>query len=283
MQTIKQINRVLEESNSLKLITQAYSEIAALKLQKIRAGIERNRQFFQEVADVFQVVKAAAAKKGIFLPTRRGGTVSILLTSNDRFYGGLETKLTKFFIINSSKYKTDRIVIGKTAGEFLHSMNYAQIHQQVEFKNDLPQFNELKALIDHLSEYQQILVYYSRMQSVLIQNPRVVDIIPKTALIESVEGEQILKYIFEPEVDKILNFFNSQIITLLLEQTFLESELSRTAARLISMDQAQVKADNLIRDQKTELAKSLRDLNNSRLLETISILAKFKGKTYDQH
>lgn len=282
MQTIKQINQILEESSSLKLITQAYSEIAALKLQKIRTGIERNRQFFQEVANVFQVVKAAAAKKGVFLPERKSGCVSILLTSNDRFYGGLETKLTKFFIINSSKYKTDRIIVGKTAQEFLQSMSYAQTYKQVTFKNDLPQFNQLKALIGSLSGYQQILVYYSRMQSVLIQNPRVVDIIPKTATTQSAESGQILKYIFEPEVGQILTFFNNQIITLLLEQTFLESELARTAARLISMDQAQIQADDLIKNQKTELAKARRSLNNTRLLETITILAKFKGKTYGQ-
>lgn len=279
MQTIRQISQILEESNSLKLVAQAYSEIAAVKLQKIRKGIEQNRVFFQEISEVFHIVKVAALRQGIKPTiTRKRGTLSILLTSNYRFYGSLESELVKFFIINTSKFKTDRIVVGKTGTEFLHTMDYFHPYQHFVFKEDLPQTTEVRNLVLNLMGYQQILVYYSRMQSVLIQEPFVTDIVqaPPDRIIDPKAHHP--GYIFEPEIAKMMLFFDSQITSLLLEQTFLESELARTAARLTSMDQAQMNADDLIKQQKKLLAVAKRSSDNLRLLETIATLRGWKGE-----
>ncbi|MDO8498301.1 MAG: FoF1 ATP synthase subunit gamma [bacterium] len=277
MQTIKQISQILEESDSLKLVAQAYSEIAAVKLQKIRKGIEQNRVFFQEVSEVFHIVKVASLRQGIKpAVTRKRGTLSILLTSNYRFYGSLESELVKFFIINTSKFRTDRIVIGKTGTEFLHTMDYFHPYQHIVLEEDLPNDVEIRTLVLSLIGYQQILVYYSRMQSVLIQEPFVTDIVqaPPGRIIDPKVRHP--GYIFEPELDKMLQFFDSQITSLMLEQTFMESELARTAARLTSMDQAQMNADDLIKQQRKLLAVAKRSSDNLRLLETIATLRGWK-------
>lgn len=274
MPTIKQANQVLEESTSLKMVAQAYSEISAIKLQKIRSNIERNRNFFQEMTEVFHIVKVAAAKKKILAPSKKRGTVSILLTSNHHFYGSLETQLVKFFIINTTKFKTDRIIIGKTAKEFLGAIGYLHQYEPFIFQNDLPELEELRKLVANLSGYQQISVYYSRLQSVLVQEPHVVDIVqrPPERLIKA-QGVS-LGYIFEPELGKMIEFFDNQISLLLLEQTFLESELARTASRLISMDQAQMNADGIVKEQKKILARAKRSMADISLLDTIASLSQ---------
>lgn len=276
MQTIKQISQVLEESNSLKLVAQAYSEIAAVKLQKIRKGIEKNRTFFQEVSEVFHVVKVAALRQGIkSTVARKRGTLSILLTSNFRFYGTLESELVKFFIVNTSKFKTDRVVVGKTGAEFLHTMDYFHPYQHFVFREDLPSYTELKNIVLNLMGYQQILVYYSRMQSVLVQEPHVVDIVQAPPERMLAPRGHYPGFIFEPELHKMIQFFDSQISLLLLEQTLFESELARTAARLTSMDQAQLNAEDLIKQQRKLLAAAKRSTDNLRLLETIATLHGF--------
>lgn len=283
MSTIKQINQVLEDSNSLKLVAQAYSEIAAIKLQKIRKGIEKNRNFFQEISEIFHIVRVAALRQGIKISTKRRGTLSILLTSNYHFYGSLETHLVKFFVLNTTKFKTDRIVVGKTGMEFLQTMGYFHPYQPFIFKEDLPRVEELKKMVASLIGYQQILVYYSRMQSVLIQEPHVVDIVqapPEHYLKSSKSGG--ISYIFEPEIKKMAAFFNTQITQLLFEQTFLESELARTAARLTSMDQAQGNADDMIKNQRRLLASAKRAIDNNRLLETISTLSGWRKEYHGQ-
>lgn len=281
MLTISQINGQLDESLSLKYIAQAYSEISAVKLQKIRSGIEKNRNFFQEITGVFRMVKVAAAKRNIKLTgTKKKGNVSILLTSNHRFYGALEEKLIRYFIINTTKFKTDRIIIGKSAAEFLTAMRYSHPHNSVLFKEDLPDITELRNLIVNLMDYEQILVYYSRMQSVLLQEPHVVDVLQQPPEHYTETTHRGLDYIFEPELDKVLQFFNSQIATLLFEQTFLESELARTAARLISMNQAQGNAESLIKDQKMMLSQAKKSEDNNRLLNTVATLLSLRRRGY---
>lgn len=272
MATLGQIRQTLDESQSLKIIAQAYSEIAAVKLQKIRSNIERNRVFFQEISAVFRLVKVAAAKKNIHPRTKKEGVVSILVTSNHRFYGDLENQLTRFFVINTTKFATDRVVIGKTALEFLQTIRYSHPYQAVTFSEDLPQYSELNQLISNLMEYQQVLVYYPRMQSVLVQTPHVVDILQRPPENYLATTGRTFEYIFEPEIGQMLHFFDSQIATLLFEQTFLESELARTAARLISMEQAQDNADDYIKTQKRMLYYVQKSLDSSRLLDTIAAL-----------
>lgn len=270
MQTIKQVQQTLEESVSLKIVAQAYTEIAALKLQKIRSGIERNRSFFQEIITIFRTVKVAAERSKVHEAAKAKGTVSILLTSNERFYGDLETRLTRFFAENSQKFKTDRIVIGSTANEYLKAIHFPAAYQLFIPSGDLPPLEEMQALTQSLTDYQQILVYYSRMQSILMQEPTVVDLLqrPPERLLTSKQGT--FEFIFEPEIENILEFFNNQMTLILLEQTFLESELARTASRLISMDRAQGNADEFILRQKRLLSQARRSTENIRLLETIA-------------
>ncbi len=269
MPTIQQINQTLEDGTAFKVVTQAYSELAAARLKKIRFGIERNRRFFEEISKVFRAVKVAAARRKITPPSQRSGTVSILITSNHRFYGDLENTLVKYFVVNTTKFKTDRIVIGKIALEFLQTMHYAHPFEKFVLERDLPNRDELKTLATHLTSYEQILVYYSRMESAFAQEPHVVDLLQKPPDVSPASITHSFNYIFEPEIENILQFFDTQIVSVLLEQTFLESELARTAARLIAMDQAQLKADDFIKQQRKQLLAAQRSSSSLRLLETI--------------
>lgn len=272
MITTGQINELLNEVSSLKLVTQAYTEIAAIKLQKIRAGIERNRTFFQEVTQVYRMVKVAADQKSVVSNNapQKKGTVSILLTSNQRFYGDLEHQLTKFFIEHTSTLDTDRIIIGTTAKQTFSALPKPLPAQSYIFSSDIPPLEELRKLVAEINNYEQIFVYYCRMQSVLVQSPAVVDLLQKPPEHYLESKEHSFHSIFEPEIEDMLDFFNTQITTLLFEQILLESELARTAARLTSMNEAQINADDMIKTQRKLLSSAKRSLDNSRLLDIIA-------------
>lgn len=281
MSTVKQITDQLEDSSSLKMVAEAYTEIAALKLEKIRAGIEKNRLFFQEITEVYHVVNIEAVKRKIQIRPKKG-TVSILITSNHHFYGGLEKDLVKFFIANTAKFQTDKIVIGTTAQEFLKALNYFQPYQQAVLKEDLPTAEEIRSLVSKIISYEQIMVYYSRMHSVLTQEPHVVDIVQKPHEYYLKSKAQKINYIFEPELDMILKFFETQVTLLLIEQTFLEAELARAAARLTSMDQAQLAANETIGKQKKELAMAKRSIDNIHLLESVATMKAYREENTRQ-
>ncbi len=290
--TIKEIDAALEEGQSLKLITQAYSEIANLKIKKIRAEAERNRIFFQEITGVYTLIKSLALKKKITMAVKPKKTVSVVLTSNHRFYGAINSDLLKFFVTTTQKLDTDRIMLNKAAIDYFKAEPIFTGYKEVLLKEDQPDTSEILSLVKQINDYKQVLIFYSKMKSLLVQEPTVVDITASSPHLEGVSldfardkkallpGEQDFKFIFEPDLAKILQFFDSQIITLLLEGTFLESELSRTASRFISMDKAETEANKLIKQYLTLKAYAKRNMDNNTILENFAtMIAVRKGST----
>lgn len=265
--TIKEIDAGLEEGQSLKSIAQAFSEIANLKIKRIRSQVERNRVFFQEISAIYALIKKLAIKKKINV-VKPKKMVSIVLTSNYRFYGSINSDLLEFFVIYTQKLETDRIILGKAAIDYFKALKVFSNYYPVLLKDDQPNPQELTALTSILKDYNQVLVFHSTLKSLLVQQPTVTDITASstTNLVEQKDREEF-KFIFEPELAKILAFFDSSVITLLLEGTFLESELSRTASRFISMDTAETQANKFIAEYLKLKAYAKRSLANNTILE----------------
>lgn len=274
--TIKDIDQLLEEGSSLKQIAQAYSEIANQKLKKIRIEAERNRIFFDEISKVYALVRSIANKKGITV-TKPRKRVCVIQTSNFHFYGNINSSLIDFFIAQTKGLETDRVVLGKTGIEYFQSSKVFPNFTPMVFKNDQPSPNELNAFVDVVKGYTQILIFYSRLKSLLVQIPAVTDI-TETSQKVPLEEKTVTSFIFEPEIAKTLEFFDNQILVLLMEQAFLESEVARTASRFISMDQAETEANKYIKRYEQLKSYNVRNLKNNQLLESIaSIVAIQEG------
>lgn len=280
--TIKQIDEALDEGESLKLIAQAYSEIANLKIKRIRNEVERNRVFFQNISKVYALIKNLSLKRKINIQKPKK-TVSLVITSNYRFYGSINDDLLEFFVAQTRKFPTDRIMLGKAAIDYFKAQHIFQNYQEILLKGDQPNAEELLALVHSLNEYNQVLIFYSSMKSLLIQQPTMADITASSSSFASrnsltrneqrTTNKEEFKFIFEPDLTKILQFFDSQIITLLLEGTFLESELSRTASRFISMDSAENEANKFIKTYQSLKAYTKRNMDNNTILENFAAMA----------
>lgn len=275
--TIKEIEQALEEGQSLKSIAQAYSEIANLKTKKLRGEVERNRVFFEEIAKIYAIVRRFAIKKNVNI-VKPKKAISIVLTSNHGFYGKINADLLRFFIETTQKFPTDRICLGRTGIEYLKAKAVFEDFKEIILKEDQPDAQELMSLVNILKDYNQVLVFFSSLKSLLIQVPKVTDVTASTSSIgnENKSDNEVNKdyqFIFEPELLKVMQFFDSQITTLLLEQTFLESELARTAARFISMDTAESEANKFIGDYTTRKAFAKRTINNNKILENFATMA----------
>lgn len=277
--TIKQLNQIIEEGEALKTIAQVYTDIASAKLKKIRNAVEANRFFLNELTSVYKVVKEMGLRKGI-LPKKNNKTISILITSNYHFYGDINNKLIKFYLNNIPNLTTDQIIIGQTAVTYLQEIDYLA-RSPIKYapfilQSDYPKLDELNKLVSVIQPYQQILVFYSELKTVMTQIPRYKDITQNPSYQAKMAKEEKLEpiFIFEPELKKILDFFESQVTNLLLQQAFLESELARTGSRLVSMDQAQTNAEDYLREQRKTLFQLKKTISNSRLLETFTALRK---------
>lgn len=278
--TIKEIDASLEEGMSLKAIAQAYSEIASLKIKRIRAEVERNRLFFEEMSKIYGIVKAFAIKKkvAIIKPKKR---LCILLTSNYRFYGAINSSLINYFLGSTRELKdVDKIIVGKGGIHFFRATKLLPTRKEIILQDDMPTSPELADLVNISANYNQVLIFHAKLKSLLMQRATFTDITALSTYMRDFyikvfkdrSDKNIMHFIFEPELPKILQFFDSQVLTLLLEQTFLESELSRTASRFIAMDQAETTSTNFIKEYQTLKAYALRSLENNKILENFATI-----------
>ena len=281
--TIKELDAILEEGESLKQIAQSYSEIANLKIKRIRFEVERNRIFFEEISKIYDIVKAFAIQKKINVkkPKQR---LCIILTSNYRFYGSINSDLINYFVGSTVKLpEVDKLIIGKTGVDFFKANKILPNYQNLLLKDDMPSGEELLNLAAISSNYNQVQVFHSKFKSLLRQQATFTDLSAmsfylkdRVKTVELDKKEDFLKFIFEPELAKILHFFETQILTLLIEETFLESELSRTASRFITMDQAETEANKFIKDYEARKSYAKRSLINSTLLENFASMAALR-------
>lgn len=286
--TIKQLEQNIQTGTTLRGVAQAYAEISSMRLKKTRQTIERNKQFASEIAQVFHTLKFLSLKKAAAseiirrLLEKNGQTVNIILTSNSRFYGELHKSLLDHFLEVSPQGEI--IVVGKMGIDYLHAVNFERPFQGYLFSRDIPSAQEFSDFSKKVSAYQTVLVFHSAFKTVLTQQPKVTDITQSVIAAEdiSVDSQQHLDFILEPELEAILTFFDSQIVSLLLESAILETELARTASRLVSMGNAEKNAQDFLGHQRVLLSSAKMFIYNAKLIETVSayIQAQKEGMIY---
>lgn len=273
MNNLKEIEKIIEDSQSLKLLAAVYSDVAGSKLKNIRSLIEQNRQFVSELATVFHIIKIAAEKQKIDVNQNKSGTANVVLTSNHRFFGGLENRLMNFYLAHLALSPGESFVIGKTGKVILDENPLPGTVKSLIFVKDVPNTQELNSLATQLSGFEKILVYHAKMQTVLFQRPAITEIGGLTDISSEIDP-RLAYYIFEPEIKKMVDFFDQQITKVLLGQAFLEAELARTAARLVSMEQSQRNADRAIREDDKFLIRAKANLANVRMEEAVMGVAR---------
>ncbi|OGY27862.1 MAG: hypothetical protein A2802_02100 [Candidatus Woykebacteria bacterium RIFCSPHIGHO2_01_FULL_43_29] len=282
MANLKELQESIQLGESLKLLASANTDIAARKIKKVRTDVEQIRSFFTPLSELYHSVKSVAQDKYQVKLPKNGKTLSILITSNYRFYGSLITDLVGYFTKESQNLPGDELVIGRTGVTQLESQKYSKKFQPLIFDADIPDKSEIDTLSSYIANYETILVFYSRFETILSQRPVSKDITETVKssseklhqpgildfMFGNIKAEKTSDFIFEPEVIEILSYFDSQVLKLLLEEIFLESELARIGARLVVMDQAQYNADAFLQNQRGKYRVELRQAQNKHLLES---------------
>lgn len=267
----------LDELTTFKFIATAFTEASAAKLKKIRAMFEVNKQFYDEIGHVYHLVRINAARLHMKLPNvseEKEKSLSIALTSNLRFYGALNIEIVRKFVSDSEHDRSDRLIIGTTGRDYLKSTGFKKAYDLLLFKHDSPNAEESTAFLDKVKGYYRVNVYYPKFISLLTQGVGITDI-SQADFENKQDQDEGVHVIFEPELNKIMEFFQNQVRLILFQRVLLEADLARTAARLLTMSAAEEHTDELIKVQKRAIGKSIGSIKNRQLLETFSGLSKW--------
>lgn len=287
MSTLKILTEQLNTIESIKLITQTLGDISAMELKATRKSKEHNIAYFQEISQVYKIVKSISVRLEQTNPGSKTnkiakpqlGTVAVLLTANSHFYGGLDTELTQFYVEGTQKLDCDRIVVGLTGDQILTGIQFPQPYKRIVFEKDDPSLQELKSLADLCFKYSKVLVFHTKFITVLNQQPALTDLsIPNVS--DAGHNQLPFYYITEPEIDKMIEFFDSQISFLMFQAIFIEVNYARLAARMISMNQAEDNANKSMQKQKRLIIDAKRQKLNLEILENFfGVLSKHRQES----
>ena len=279
----------LEALNSLKDLAQSYEEIAVIRMQKIKASVLKTRDFLADLSDVFVDLKAsydrevkeilARRKKGdqAIYPTlrRNGKTLLVYLSSNGRLYGSVTQKTYRLFVKDlkkSDKATTDIAIIGRAGKEMFEGSSAKRDFEYFEIPDTTVKIEQIKELMQKFLQYEKVHVYYGKFGNVVTQNPIETSItgddIFETEIVSPTPRED--KFIFEPILEKIFHFFETQIVANLFSQTLLENQLARHASRVNAMEEALIHIEDETKKLIRERNRLKHQMQNKKQLETIS-------------
>lgn len=285
----KLVEEDLEALNTIKDLAESYEEIAVTRMQKIRDSVLRTRDFLAGISDIYVDLKASydrevkdlmsRIKKGektlITGLQKNGKTLLVYLSSNGKLYGSVTQKTYRLFAQDLKKPEhkvSDIVIIGSAGREEFESSPEKRPFSYYEIPDTSIEVSDIKKLMEKFLQYEKVFVYYGKFGNVIQQSP----------ISSSISGEDIFeteiahptpredRFIFEPTLEKIFHFFETQIMANLFSQTLLENQLARHASRVNAMEEALIHIEEETK-KLNALAIRIKHLaQNKKQLETIS-------------
>lgn len=278
----------LEALNTIKNLAEGYEEVAVVRMQKIKDSVLKTRDFLTDLSDVFVDLKASyeremkelLAKRKVndksILPSlqKNNKTLMVYLSSNGRLYGAVTQKTFRLFtqdVKKANPNETDLIIIGSAGKEMFETSGGGKLFEYFEIPDTSVEVDHIKSLMQKFLQYERVTVYYGKFGNVVTQSP----------IATSVSGDDIFetetvsqtsrddRFIFEPSLEKIFHFFETQIMANLFTQTLLENQLARHASRVNAMEEALVHIEEEGKQLNQQKNRIKHLLQNKKQLETI--------------
>ena len=271
MATLKEIKRNLETIRLMKEISSAYQEIANLRMKQIRETVLRNREFFKELRRTYSRIQAASflelKKRKIKRKKikKRKEEAIVFLSANESLYGNLILNIWHEVEKYLRESKAHLVVIGRIGKYLAERSGFGMRMFYFELNDVKPELKRIGEVGDFLKNYQKVIVFYGKYEGGLIQRPTSEEISEKVLPEEKIKKAK--KYLFEPSPEAILDFFETEILTVLFTLCLLEHQLARYAARVLAMSEATERAKKLEKMYLLQERKLKREISTKKQIE----------------
>ncbi len=244
-----------EQLQSLEALAETYEIVAATTMRRIRQSVLVNRAFHIGLNRIFSEVKKAhqketelfirqeqGTKKSVLGRKRKGKTILVLFSANTALYGDIIEKTFSRFVkeLKSFREPPEVVVIGRLGKTFFEETFPATPFFYFESSDHGVLPDVIKKLAGQLSKHEKVLAFHGIFKNLLIQQAGMTNLSGEVAPLEKDQKDEAISYLFEPSLETIVIFFETEIFASLLEQAFHESHLSRVASRFVLMDKATI-------------------------------------------
>lgn len=292
MKSRSSLNFEFQMLGTLKTLAEAYEQISVIRIQRVRGSVLNTRDFLEGLAEIFNDVKASYkdqvealikkhknSKETISGLRKNGKTIAILIASNNKLYGDIVFRIFNLFLKDVEANNYDVAIIGRVGKNMYERQRPGKPFLYFDVPDENVQLDSILPIIRDIIKYQKILVYYGHFLNIVTQEPAISEVLGDTSILESSQtnnGEKHKMFYFEPSLEEILEFFQTQLFTSVMKQIVDESELSRLASRIKSME------DSLSTIEKEEDALKKNEIRAKRLSENSKQIQRLSGAVWSQ-
>ncbi len=262
----KEIKEHIETLNLLIGLTEAYSDVSSQRMKKIREGVITSREFLSGIDGIFRELRNSQKREIARLARKRGkGTVtflahngktaSVFIAANAGLYGDIVGRVFNNFISEVRSKNTEVTIVGKFGLSLFLSAEPTRPYTYFDYPDYGDSPEDLSQITRHLVSYEEIHIYYGKFKNLAYQEPVSIVIAAETQLGNGESDAKITKYLFEPDLNDILSFFEGEMFTSTFEQAIHEAQLAKFSSRMIAMDKAGEKVKEELKKVKMDHLK----------------------------
>lgn len=278
----------LNEVKEQKIVVQSVGDfanslqqIATMRMISLRKAVLASRRFVDEATLVLRELKRE--KKAMFirelrkvdkafkLPSRRRKAI-IVVSSYQGLCGSYNTEIaSKLEKIIPQHLDADFFVIGSKGQDFFH--NQLRKYPDLNFyPYDIPEdvhIEDLKRLILMFTYYDDIHLVYSKYVNTTTRDVVFLELAEPVTEDDSIQEEDPAagRFMFEPDIDTLIENVTSKLRYALFRQQILDSKLSLYTAQMIAMQTATDNANTLLKDLQMEYNKARRKVIDKKIQE----------------
>ncbi len=284
MAGLKDIRDRIASVKSTKQITAAMKTVAAAKLKKAQDRVTQIKPYADKLQEVIAEVSSGLNKEhgGVYNSTREIEKVLIVLISSNRgLCGGFNANVGKkamsyvgeYYSIQKTKNNVKFFCIGKKAYDFVVKNGYEVIDANNNIFDNLDYSNvveiaEFLMKSYEMSKFDKIEIIYNSFKNAAVQEQKVEQFLPVTLEVE--ERQNPSEYIFEPNLNQIIDEMIPKSLKIQLFKSILDSNAAEQGARMTAMHQATDNATELINDLTLVYNKARQAAITNEILEITS-------------
>jgi len=276
MANTRDLKRRIKSVKNTSQITKVMEMVAATKMKRAQNQALSSRPYSENLSEALaRLLPKINIESHPLLSRNKSDKTGVILLSTDKgLVGALNTNLMRSVIsLTASFYtvgKKGRVFIARTGKDL-----------KADFENeDTVTFRQAKQLAKMITEAYlakdlgEVYLVYPQFVSTLKQEAKKKKILPIDPVILNVsEGSRSLsanEFLFEPNVDSLLDFILIHQVEEQIYQALLETKASEHSARMVAMKNATDNAKDLVEDLQLNYNQTRQDAITREILEIAS-------------
>jgi len=133
-----------------------------------------------------------------------------VISANTGLYGNIIRETLNLFVKHVKETKSDIVIIGRLGRQLYDNMPDSLPYEYFDLSDGVLVPEDLTDLVKHIVSYESVTVFHGKFESVLAQHPIQTYITGDTPH-SKVQPKQSDYYIFEPSLNDLIRFFESEI------------------------------------------------------------------------